>query len=248
MAEQFWRTDDHAGDHYTRLLARLHDILKPRTYLEVGTLHGDTLTLARCASLAIDPDFQVSGDIMKGKPSCFLAQMGSDRFFESHNPNTYLGGPVDLALIDGMHLYEYLLRDFANIEAHCKKKSIILIHDCLPTDAFVARRNAADRALETHSDHPEWWAGDVWKALLILRKARPDLRILSFDAAPTGLVAVTNLDPGSDVLTKGYYPLIDSVRDVTMNDIGAESFRRMANYTSSATVTDATGAAQFFWL
>ncbi len=248
MADGFWRTDEHRGDHYTLLLALLHDVLKPRSYLEIGTLNGDTLALARCPSVAIDPGFQLSKNVMQGKSTCFLAQMESDRFFESYDAKTLLGGEVDIAFLDGMHLYEYLVRDFINTEKFCKKKSVIFIHDCLPPDAFVARRNAADRQLETQSAHPEWWAGDVWKALLILRQARPELRIIAFDAAPTGLVAVTNLDPCSDVLTRGYFPLIDSVRNVSMDDIGAENFRKMMNYTSTASAADAPGVAQFFWL
>ncbi len=248
MADAFWKTDDHTGDHYTLLLSRLHDVLKPRTYLEIGTLNGDTLALARCPSVAIDPDFQLSTGVTQGKATCLLAQMESDRFFESYNARAFLGGEVDMAFLDGMHLYEYLLRDFINTEKICKKKSIIFIHDCLPPDAFVARRNAADRQLEALSPHSEWWAGDVWKALLILRQARPELRILAFDAAPTGLVAVTNLDPESDVLSREYFPLIDSVRNVTMSDIGASEFRKMMNYTSTASVADAAGVAQYFWL
>jgi len=33
----FWTIDDHAGEDYYTILARLHDQLQPKTYLEIGT-------------------------------------------------------------------------------------------------------------------------------------------------------------------------------------------------------------------
>ena len=50
-----------------------------------------------------------------------------------HDVRAALGGlPVDLALIDGMHHFEYALRDFMNLERLCAPQSTILIDDCFP--------------------------------------------------------------------------------------------------------------------
>ena len=39
------------------LLARLHTLLAPRNYLEIGVCQGESLTLSRVPSIGIDPAF-----------------------------------------------------------------------------------------------------------------------------------------------------------------------------------------------
>jgi hypothetical protein len=112
-----------------------------------------------------------------------------------------------------MHLVEFLLRDFINVERHCKLNSVIFIHDCLPTDQYVARRDVNDHTFKSRSRHPEWWTGDVWKVLEIIIKYRTDLRVVVFNAHPTGLVAVTRLDPSSRLLTDRYFDLVAEYKD-----------------------------------
>jgi hypothetical protein len=194
----------HEGTGYRTLLHRLHALQRPRTYLEVGTAAGKTLALARCASIAIDPRFRLAHDARKGKPACHLFEMTSDAFFDAHNPMALFGAPVDLAFIDGMHLFEFALRDFLNIEPHCRADSLIVLHDCLPIDEHMARRDRRDRSRAPQSHYPKAWAGDTWKALWILQRYRPDLRIFAFDAPPSGLVVVTHLDPASTLLKQCY--------------------------------------------
>src|SRR3990172_5956345 len=41
------------GEHCLRLLARIHKHLRPRTYLEIGVAHGDSLTLVVKGTLSI---------------------------------------------------------------------------------------------------------------------------------------------------------------------------------------------------
>ncbi len=225
----FWTLPDHAGRSYQDALRMLHAQLQPQRYLEIGTANGGSLTLAKCPSIAIDVAFQLDHFTAQtlNKPVSLLFQMPSDTFFERYSPATLLKGPVDLAFLDGMHHYEFLLRDFINTERHCLPNSVILMHDCVPTDAFVARRNPDDRTLRAFSAHPNWWAGDVWKAALIIRRLRPDLRILAFDAPPTGLVAITNLDPGSNVLAQAYPEAVAAHRDLTLGAFGPEAYLRL---------------------
>jgi hypothetical protein len=211
------RAEPHGEDYYT-VLARLHAFVRPRTYLEIGVSKGATLALAECPTIGIDPQFEIDRPVVNRKSTCCLFQMPSDRFFENHDPKAMFGKPIDMAFLDGMHLFEFLLRDFINVERHCRRESVVLMHDCVPPDDYVARRNQADHRLREHSTHVDWWAGDVWKVLSILRIHRPDLRVVVFDAHPTGLVAITNLNPASRILSDLYFQLVEQYKDITLRE------------------------------
>ena len=80
---------DLAGEHYHRTMARLHAALRPRRYLEVGVLNGETFQLSDCAALAIDPHFIISDPTIftriLTKPSVQFFQTTSDDFFARHD-------------------------------------------------------------------------------------------------------------------------------------------------------------------
>lgn len=204
----------HQGRNYLKVLAQLHALKRPQTYLEVGTATGRTLAIARCASIAIDPKFRLDCDVRSGKPACHLFEMTSDAFFAAEDPKVLFGRPIDFAFIDGLHHFEFALRDFMNIEAHCRPDSLIVLHDCLPVDSHMARRDPRDRSLAASSSYPNAWAGDTWKALWILQRYRPDLGIFAFDAPPSGLVVVTQLDPASSVLKLRYEEAVRAAGDI----------------------------------
>ncbi|HEX4111546.1 MAG TPA: class I SAM-dependent methyltransferase [Stellaceae bacterium] len=207
------------GEYYLNVLARLHAYLKPSTYFEIGTSAGGTLKLANCKSLAIDPAFQINTNAIGAKPSCMLFQCTSDRFFRDHSPSAIFGSAVDLAFLDGLHLFEQLLRDFLNTERHCASDSVVALHDCVPADRWMAERVYTEEC-KKESQRPGWWTGDVWKCLPALKKYRPDLRILVVDAAPTGLVLITNLDPKSSVLGENYWKIVDEFFDLDIAQYG----------------------------
>jgi tetratricopeptide (TPR) repeat protein len=178
------------GEFYIDVIARILDHLKPRTYVEIGVFQGDSLRLAKPPTLAIgiDPKPQLTVPLAANQK--VLAET-SDAFFAAHDLRAELGGlPVDMAFVDGMHNFEYALRDFANIERHCTRDSVILIHDCYPLDRESAGR--APRAVN--------WSGDIWRLIVLLKKYRPDLAISTIGTPPTGLGLVRNLDPNSRVL------------------------------------------------
>ncbi|MGR3542336.1 MAG: glycosyltransferase family protein [Hasllibacter sp.] len=184
------------GRHYLDELAEMHARLKPRGYLEIGSEKGPSLSLARCPAIAIDPMFQLGPEALAGREVTHLLQMESDRAFaEGHVAR--LGLTLDLQFLDGMHLYEFLLRDFINAEAHAAPGGTIVMHDCVPMSELAARRDW-DRAVTKH------WVGDVWKLVPILRRWRPDLEVEVLRCPPSGLVVVTGLDPKSTVLRDAY--------------------------------------------
>ena len=205
------RLPEHAGEFYQSVLGRLHAALAPRRYLEIGSLEGDTLRLARGATIAIDPDFRLERDVAARLPLLLLFPLTSDAFFRRHDPAALLGGPLDLVFIDGMHHVEVALRDFINVERHANAGTLVVLHDCVPLDLAMAGRDAADSRMRATSVHPEWWTGDVWKLLGVLRRHRPDLDIQVFDAPPTGLVVIRGLDPTSQVLSDRYAAIVTAV-------------------------------------
>lgn len=234
----------HIGESYGDFLSRLHEFLRPRSYLEIGSRAGDSLALASCPSIAIDPDFKLDPKFMGKKAFCGLYRMGSDEFFSQHDATAILGIPVDLAFLDGLHLAEFLLRDFINVERHCKRNSIVVIHDCLPLDLQMARRRETD--FNKSARHPHWWTGDVWKVVIALKKYRPDLRIYALDASPTGLIVITCLDPTSSLFSEKYFDLIDEFRSMTSDDL--LHFVSTLNIMSTKDMQTFEDISQFLWL
>ncbi|MDD2876312.1 MAG: class I SAM-dependent methyltransferase [Acidiphilium sp.] len=209
----------HAGMEYFDCLSRLHTALAPQRYLEIGVWRGESLALARAASLAIDPHFLLDRDVMEGKPACHLFQCGSDEFFAGHDPIALLGGAVDLAFLDGMHNFEFLLRDFANVERVCHPGSAIVLHDCLPIDPRITHRDPSEH-LRLDAVVPGWWAGDVWKVPALLKRFRPDLTMIAFDAPPTGLIVITGLDPANRSLNERYGAMVEAMMNIDLADYG----------------------------
>jgi hypothetical protein len=178
------------GEDYFRVLARIHRHLRPRTYLEIGVSRGDSLSCVLPATqvLGIDPAPNL------GKPppaNVRIYRETSDDFFARYSPRAELGGqPIELAFIDGMHHFEYALRDFINVERACSGSSVILMHDCYPLDERTAQREQVTG----------FWSGDIWRLMLLLRTLRPELLVRTIATPPTGLGIVLNPDPDSHVL------------------------------------------------
>lgn len=191
------------GDDYLAVLSRFHEWLKPESYVEIGVWHGDSLALAKpeTQTVAIDPFPQIQTAIGS---RARLYPVPSDAFFSTRNLLQELGASrLALGFIDGLHLFEQTLMDFANVEKYSDARTIVLIHDCLP----VARCMAA-RERETG-----YWCGDVWKVAMCLSKYRPDLTLSVLPTYPSGLIMVTRLNPESSVLRDGFRSIVAEYRD-----------------------------------
>jgi hypothetical protein len=214
---------DLAGPLYLTMLGALHDALNPKTYFEIGTANGDTLALAKCASLAVDPTFCLNkAELITpiiNKPKLLLFQTSADDFFAQQNVEQLFGAKIDFAFLDGMHRCEFLLRDFINTERSCKQNSIVALHDCLPVEiALTERVPGTEQRLSPHRQG--WWTGDVWRTALLLKRLRPDLSITALDAFPTGLILITNLDPQSTTLSENYHRNVKTMMSWSLVDIG----------------------------
>jgi hypothetical protein len=178
--------------YYLDFLGRLHARISPRTYLEIGIRTGGSLALSRVPSIGIDPAFAVTSEIAA---PARLFRTTSDEYFQREQPlEPFDNAPIDLAFIDGMHLSEFALRDFINVEKHCHWASVVVFDDMLPRTIDEAAR---DR-------HTVQWTGDVYKVIGILRRLRPDLTLTVVGTKPTGLLIVSGLDPDSRVLEDAY--------------------------------------------
>jgi len=221
-----------SGVGYIEFLNALHTHLTPRSYLEVGTSTGASLAVAGCDTIAVDPRFALRGCASGKRTRTFFFQMTSDDFFATENAATLLGRPVDMAFLDGMHLFEYLLRDFIGAEAACHPGSLILLHDCVPSNTRMALRQPVPGD-SSEGDTAGWWTGDVWKLLPILREYRPDLRLHVLDCPPTGLVAITGLDPASSVLADRYDEIVDQHAGSVLDEGRLKSFWDKLELTAS---------------
>ncbi len=211
-----------AGTLYTDFLADLCRQRESRVYLEIGVQTGQNLAAIKVdMAIGIDPGFILSVDPTVGKRKLALHRLSSDAFFARE-----AASHVDLAFLDGMHLFEFLLRDFYNVEAASGRNGLITMHDCMPLDdRMIARTDVGI------------WTGDVWKVVMILERYRPDLRVLCVDCAPTGLVCVSNLDPTSTVLRDRYCEIVDEFAAMPNDKEALEAFYQDRRIVSAAEVT-----------
>jgi predicted O-methyltransferase YrrM len=181
------------SDPYLQTLARIHQTLAPQLYLEIGVREGNSLSLARRIAIGIDPAMRPAAAALPAD----LYHETSDEFFDRH-ASTAITRPVDLAFVDGLHLFEYALRDFMNVERRASRYGLVVMDDIFPNNPAQGSRHRRTRA----------WAGDVWRVAWCLRDLRTDLLLLPLDCSPTGLLLIAGLDPDSCVLQGRYDAIV----------------------------------------
>lgn len=205
------------GPYYIDVLAYIFAQLRPRTYVEIGVFQGRSLELAKPPTLAIgiDPEPRLLRPAA-GNQKIFATT--SDAFFADHDINAEFGGiPVDLAFIDGMHRFEYAMRDFSNLERACTRQSTILLHDCYPRDRETAERTQTQT----------FWSGDIWRLVVLLKKYRPELEIHTIGTPPTGLGVVRNLDPDSRFIQDNHDRLCEEFLALDYSHLGRRKARKL---------------------
>ncbi|MQA73290.1 MAG: class I SAM-dependent methyltransferase [Solirubrobacterales bacterium] len=190
------------GPGYYLVLRWIHEILRPPNYVEIGVRKGVSLRMALEGTrrIGVDPSPMLHTEY----PDTRIFALPSDEFFARHDLDDLLGAKVALAFIDGLHLFEQVLRDFVHLERHSDPATVILLHDCLPFDEPTSRREQT----------MDFYSGDVWKAALALRRRRPELEMMTVRTAPTGLCMVRGLDAGSRRLEKELPEIVSAYRDL----------------------------------
>ena len=195
-------------------------------YLEIGVSRGQAFQRIRAdVKFAVDPAFRLTERTReladaKGRVVQYF-ETTSDAFFETEK--TLLAQhPVDVALIDGLHTYEQVVRDVENTVRHLKDDGVVFLHDCNPPFELAGRRaDSWDEFMAQQSGPLKIgiWNGDVWKAIVELRSTRPDL-----------LIGVLKCDQGVGFVRKGspestlpYSP--EQVAELTYADLKADRTR-----------------------
>lgn len=68
--------------HYLEWMGKLHTVRNPALYFEIGTESGASLSLAQCASIAVDPKFKIEAGVIGKHPELHLFQQKSDSFLK----------------------------------------------------------------------------------------------------------------------------------------------------------------------
>ena len=176
------------GPDFREVLGWIHEVLRPATYVEIGVYAGGSLAAVHPHTLAIGIDPAPQPDRCWPTGSRIF-RLTSAEFFAKCDLRQALGGrAVDLAFIDGLHLFEQALEDLCNLERHAAPGSMIAVHDTIPLDRVTSARTRTT----------EFYTGDVWKIVPYLRRNRPELEMITVTAAPTGLTLIRGLHPGYD--------------------------------------------------
>lgn len=210
---------------YLETLGLAQDRLRPRLYLEIGVRHGRSLALAPGPAIGIDPAPELTEPL---NAATQVVTATSDDFFDGL-AGPEIEEPIDLAFIDGMHLFEYALRDWMQVERRAAPAGLVVIDDIFPNHPRQALRERVTRV----------WTGDVWKLHACLARERPDLLILPLDCSPTGLLLIAGLDPDNRTLWERYNPVVKEYRDHWPSEPPTEVLYRHAALAPNHPLVDA---------
>jgi hypothetical protein len=182
--------------NYNRLFF-IEKLLKQRgykTYLEIGVFLGKVFFFVSAPrKIAVDPDFKFGlyrkiKRVVKKFSNLFAKfySKTSDAFFTEDAARLFEKKKIDICLVDGMHEYDFALRDVENSLKYLQQNGVIFMHDCNPKtpEAAVLFREWKDRGFTGD------WNGDVWKSILHLRSMRDDVNVFVLDC-DFGLGVVT---------------------------------------------------------
>ncbi|WP_147818864.1 glycosyltransferase [Salidesulfovibrio onnuriiensis] len=138
-------------------------------YLEIGIRRGDNLCRVHAPrKVGVDPvprTDQLPPHLLPNLRHVTIHPETSDEFFSQNNEI------FDVIFIDGLHLYEQVIKDVSNAFNCLSENGLIFLHDCLPKEEFHATREFHDGA----------WTGDVWKAVHHIQRDFPQIGHAVFD-------------------------------------------------------------------
>jgi hypothetical protein len=205
---------------YQDVLTALERVQETRWYVEIGSRTGSSLEHRQCNFVAVDPEFHIETDVFNRARKMIFCQQTSDEFFEE-NILGQLGIHPELAFIDGLHLFEFALRDFINLERNMNSGGVICMHDVCPFNYEMTTRDL------NYLKEGRAWTGDVWKTVAILLEERPDLDVSILDARKTGLAVIKGLNPDDKCLEINYNEIISRYIDKDLTSINAKNYYNM---------------------
>lgn len=173
-----------------------------KNYLEIGVFNGHVFFRIKSTfKIAVDPEFQFDALRKIGKTiinpynifNKYISKT-SDDFFEQDAPRLFEKKNIEISLIDGMHEYQYALRDVENILKYLGDDGVIIMHDCNPVTKEAAITFDEWKALGMKGQ----WNGDVWKAIVHLRSLRKDIDVFVLDC-DFGLGVITKRKPENNL-------------------------------------------------
>ncbi len=165
----------------------LIDKFQFETYLEIGVQRAKNFFSVKAhRRIAVDPVFKIGlTRRLKNLLTFFrdhFYEMTSDDFFRDKAVNLFSSRKIDVALIDGLHTYEQVVKDFENCLAHLSSNGFILFHDCNPLTREAAEfAHSPEEIMEKFPGKSPEWNGDVWKAIAHINAAYNDVEIFVID-------------------------------------------------------------------
>ena len=203
----------------SEVIQYLVDKKKYKRYLEIGVFNGEVFFKIKAShKYAVDPVFRFVKEtkykmMLKNRSNVNAKYFTktSDDFFKEDAPKLFSKKKIDICFIDGMHEYDFVLRDTINALNYLDEEGVIILHDCNPLTA------------EAEVSFAEWkkrgftgeWNGDVWKIIVHLKSMRDDINVFTLDT-----------DQGLGIITKGNRQAKlnfteEQIRQFTFKDIDA---------------------------
>jgi len=183
----------------------LIDKFEFQTYLEIGVQRAKNFFSVKAKRrIAVDPHFMIGLQRrLKNIASFFsdqLFEMTSDDFFEKEASVVLDKNKIDVALIDGLHTYEQVMKDFTNCLSYLSPTGFILFHDCNPESKEAADyAHSPKEIMQKFPGKSPEWNGDVWKAIVDIRSNYPDIEIFVLDCDYGVGVARRKKGAGGDI-------------------------------------------------
>ena len=163
-------------------LSSLNDAKK---YLEIGVWSGSTFFPVQIPiKVAVDPLF-VFNPVDHKKDGTYFHEMSSDEFFDKLTRGELSFGAetsqekikFDVVFIDGYHTFEQSLKDFENSLRYAHEKTLWLIDDTIPSDAYSAIPDPAVSRYKRKLAGLERgdWHGDVFKTIFAIHDRYPEI-------------------------------------------------------------------------
>jgi hypothetical protein len=175
----------HDFTSYNGRISYLSGINNANRYLEIGVWSGSTFFPVQIPiKVAVDPCFVFDPEEHKRDGTYFL-EITSDEFFEKLDRGEFSFGAgassekikFDIIFIDGYHTFEQSFKDFENSLRYSHEKTLWLIDDTVPSDAYSALPDPAVSRYKRKLAGLERgdWHGDVFKTVFAIHDRYPEI-------------------------------------------------------------------------